>query len=91
MRGAFSRMDAFREWMMAKQETPDEINKRAARESETLLSSSMKRAADHLTGEDAPPDDPIEKWGRRVGRTLGVIVAIYLAFQLYLLLSGQRG
>jgi hypothetical protein len=51
----------------------------------------MKRTADHLAGADAPPDDPIEKWGRRVGRTLGVIVAIYLAFQLYLLMSGQRG
>jgi hypothetical protein len=76
---------------MAKRDTPEDINKRAARDSETLLSSSMKRTADHLAGADAPPDDPIEKWGRRVGRTLGVIVAIYLAFQLYLLLSGQRG
>lgn len=76
---------------MAERETPEDINKRAARESETLLSSSMKRAADHFSGGDAPPDDAIEIWGRRIGRTLGVIVAIYLAFQLYLLLSGQRG
>lgn len=76
---------------MADRDTPDEINKRVARESETLLSSSMKRAADHLGGVDAPPDDPIEKWGRRIGRSLGIIVAIYLAFQLYLLLSGSRG
>ena len=77
--------------MTEKNNDPESINARAARESETLLSSSMKRAADHLAGEDAPPNDPIEKWGRRIGRTLGVIVAIYLAVQLYLLLSGQRG
>ena len=67
------------------------INARAARESETLLSSSMKRAADHLAAHDAPENDAIEKWGRRIGRTLGVIVAIYLAFQLYVLLTGTRG
>lgn len=77
--------------MTDKNNDPDAINARAARESETLLSSSMKRAADHLGGADAPADDGIEKWGRRIGRTLGVIVAIYLAFQLYMLLSGQRG
>ena len=75
---------------MAERDNPDEINRRVARESETLLSSSMKRASDHLRGEDAPPDDAIEKWGRRIGRSLGVVVAIYLAFQLYLLLSGSR-
>lgn len=74
-----------------KADDPDAINARVARESETLLASSMRRAADHLGGADAPADDPIEKWGRRIGRTLGVIVAIYLAVQLYLLLSGQRG
>ena len=70
---------------------PNAINLRAARESETFLGSSMQRAADHLSGADAPENDPVEKWGRRIGRTLGVIVAIYLAFQLYLLLSGTRG
>jgi len=70
---------------------PNAINQRAARESETFLGSSMQRAADHLSGADAPENDPVEKWGRRIGRTLGVIVAIYLAFQLYLLLSGPRG
>lgn len=76
---------------MAERETPEDIQKRATRESETFLGSSMQRAADHLSGADAPENDPIEKWGRRIGRTLGVIVAIYLAFQLYVLLSGTRG
>ena len=77
--------------MSKPKDDPDAINQRVARESETLLGSSMRRAAGHLSGVDAPADDPIEKWGRRIGRTLGVIVAIYLAFQLYLLLSGPRG
>lgn len=76
--------------MSRPEDDPNAINARAARESETLLSSSMKRAADHLGAADAPEGDPIEKWGRRIGRTLGVIVAIYLAFQLYLLLQGTR-
>ena len=32
-------------------------------------------------GDDAP-DDPIELWGRRIGRTLGYAFALYLIWHL---------
>jgi hypothetical protein len=48
-----------------------------------LGSSALARAADHLTAKDAPPEDRIELWGRRIGRGLSVIAAIWLAAWLF--------
>lgn len=66
---------------------------RVARESGPLGGSETARAArealDHLAGRDAPADDPVEVWGRRIGRILGVIVAIYLLGQLFLHFAGR--
>jgi hypothetical protein len=62
------------------QEARDALD-RAARDSETVGSSSLaRRAAGHFSGSDAElgPDgrpDPIELWGRRIGRGLAVVVA----------------
>lgn len=73
---------------------------RLARESETLGSSAAARAAgwrnrlsDHFSGRDAVDDaqggvaDPIELWGRRIGRILSlvgvVVLGLWLAFQLH--------
>jgi hypothetical protein len=69
---------------------------RVRRDSETIGSSSLARAArrvgDHMTGRDAVGQaegggtDPIEVWGRRIGRALsllGVIgLTLWLGFQL---------
>jgi hypothetical protein len=59
---------------------------RVRMESEVLGSSSLVRAAGdalrHLGGADAPKDDPIELWGRRIGRSLGVVFVIYLLYTL---------
>jgi hypothetical protein len=56
-------------------------------QSEVLGTSSMTRVAgrakDHLMGNDAPDqEDWAEVWGRRIGRTAGVIFAIYLVYWL---------
>lgn len=61
---------------------------RVARESETLGGSTLARAAkrvgDHFSGADAIGEaddgatDPIEVWGRRIGRALSVILFIVL-------------
>jgi hypothetical protein len=63
---------------------------RVARDSETLGGSSLsrlgRRAGDHFAGRDAVGEadggtDPVEVWGRRIGRALsliGVIVLTYL-------------
>lgn len=40
--------------------------------------ASLERAGRHLGGADAPKDDPIELWGTRIGRALGVIFFIGL-------------
>ena len=61
---------------------------RVARETETLGTSSLARATgklgDHFTGRDAVGEaegggtDPIELWGRRVGRGISVVLALVL-------------
>ena len=60
---------------------------RVSRDSEAIADSSVARVVRHMTGADAPvlPDgrrDPIEVWGRRIGRAIGVAVVIYLAVSL---------
>jgi hypothetical protein len=72
---------------------------RVRRDSETYGSSSLGRAGrrlrDHLAATDAVGDaeggrtDPVELWGRRIGRALSVVgfvgLSLWLAFQLKLL------
>jgi tetrahydromethanopterin S-methyltransferase subunit G len=65
---------------------------RVARDSETIGSSSMnrvgRRLGDHFAGRDAlnagenGATDPIELWGRRIGRALSLIGVVVLAFWL---------
>jgi hypothetical protein len=55
---------------------------RVNRDQEGLLGSSMARAAEHFSGNDAPEGDKIELWGRRIGRALSLIGVIVLAFWL---------
>lgn len=53
---------------------------------ETFLGATTgmaRRVGDHLAGKDAEPSDRIEVWGRRIGRILGVLAVIALAFHLY--------
>ncbi len=72
---------------------------RVARDSETVGSSSIARAGrrmgDHFAGRDAVGaaegggTDPVELWGRRIGRALSlvgvVVLALWLAAQLGLI------
>jgi hypothetical protein len=55
---------------------------RVKRDSETMLGSSMGRAADHFSGADAPKGDKVELWGRRIGRSLSLLGVIVLAWWL---------
>ena len=56
-------------------------------DSETVGSSSLARSAektrDHFLGKDADPDDPIEIWGKRIGRVLSIAIVLYLLTYLY--------
>lgn len=59
---------------------------RLASQGEVVGTSAMaraaKRAGDHLAGADAPADDPIEVWGTRIGRGLGVVFFVFLVIYL---------
>lgn len=55
---------------------------RVKRDSESLLGSSMGRAAQHFSGADAPEGDRVELWGRRIGRSLSLLGVVVLAWWL---------
>ncbi|HEX2725604.1 MAG TPA: hypothetical protein VHN20_07275 [Beijerinckiaceae bacterium] len=63
-----------------------EALERAARESETIGGSALGRAgqrmSDHFAAKDAGDADPIELWGRRIGRALSLIGVIGLTWWL---------
>ena len=66
---------------------------RVNRDTETFGASSLRRMSDHFAGRDAPgtggETDPIELWGRRIGRALSlvgvVVLSLWLLVQLKLL------
>ena len=63
---------------------------RVARDSDTIAGSSLARAGrrlgDHFAGKDpgdaAGQADPVEIWGRRIGRGLSLLGVIVLAYVL---------
>ncbi len=55
---------------------------RLSAESEAVGTSAMARAARHFGGADAPQGDRIELWGRRIGRSLALVFALYLIWTL---------
>jgi len=55
---------------------------RVKRDSESVLSSSMARAAEHFSAKDAPEGDRIELWGTRIGRGLSLVAFIGLSWWL---------
>jgi hypothetical protein len=69
-----------------------EALERVRRDSESLGSSSLARAGrrvgDHFAGRDAAREaegggiDPIEVWGRRIGRALSVVGVVVLSLWL---------
>jgi hypothetical protein len=48
-----------------------------------LLGGLFGRSREHFAAADTPGDDPIEKWGSRIGRTLSAIAFLALAVYLY--------
>lgn len=66
----------------------DAALERVARDSETLGTSSLarsgRRAGDHFLARDATLEgaDPVEVWGRRIGRSLSLVGVVVLAWLL---------
>jgi len=71
----------------AEQKEARRIISRVEMESETVGTSSFARSAqktrDHFMGKDKDPDDPIEKWGTRIGRGFSVLIVFALLSYLY--------
>ncbi len=66
-----------------------EALERVARDSETIGTSSLarigRRVTDHFAANDAVGEteggtDPVELWGRRIGRALSLVGVIVLAY-----------
>lgn len=79
-------MTSHRERQEAKREEALRAIDRAGAESETITGSTLarmaKRAQDHMAGADADETDRIEVWGKRIGRTAGLLFAIGLVIHL---------
>jgi len=53
-----------------------------------LWHGPLERGRRHFSGADADASDPIELWGRRIGRTLAAFA--FVAFCIYLYLAHLR-
>ncbi|TPJ32517.1 hypothetical protein FJ492_08790 [Mesorhizobium sp. B2-5-4] len=67
------------------------ILQRVAQETDPAGNSFVARTAkgmhDHVSAADADRSDPIEVWGTRVGRILGLLLALGLMVWLVLFLT----
>jgi hypothetical protein len=67
----------------------EDLKRRGPSFAGSSLSDAARRAVDHFGGKDAlgaaegGTTDPIELWGRRIGRTLSLIVFIGLGIYLF--------
>ena len=72
-------------------ETPEQrearrILERVNTDTESFGTSSLARSAlrarDHFAGADADQDDPVEVWGRRIGRIAALVMVVVLLWWL---------
>ena len=56
----------------------DRVAREADSSGSSLASRTVRRAQDHVSAADADRADPIEYWGTRIGRFLGLVVTIGL-------------
>lgn len=56
----------------------DRIAREADSSTPPLVSRTAQRTRDHLTAADADSADPVEYWGTRIGRAIGLVVTIGL-------------
>jgi hypothetical protein len=67
----------------------DRVGHEAEAGGASIVKRTVRRAQDHVSAADAEADDPIEVWGTRIGRTLGMAVTIGLIIWLaFFLLRG---
>lgn len=65
------------------------ILERIQREQEPAGGGLLRRARDHVAAADADASDPIELWGTRIGRAIGLVITIAIfGFLLIYILGG---
>lgn len=64
----------------------DRVAREAGSDAATFLGGTARRTGEHLAARDADPEDPIEMWGTRIGRMLGLVLTIGLFVWLVLYL-----
>lgn len=64
------------------------ILERVNRDSDSLFLRSASRARDHFAAREAEGEDWTELWGRRIGRTLGLVAAFLLVLWIVFSLAG---
>jgi ferric-dicitrate binding protein FerR (iron transport regulator) len=62
---------------------------RVERESETVASSTLPRAGMRAADDDA--DEAVVRWGKRLGRSLGIAVALFLLWKVMGILFFAQG
>ena len=67
------------------------IIERVSRETDpggsSFIARTAKGARDHVAAADTDQSDPIEYWGTRIGRALGLLIAIGLLIWLVLFVT----
>jgi hypothetical protein len=51
---------------------------READSSGPMITRTARHARDHISANDADASDPIEYWGTRIGRVLGLVLCAFL-------------
>lgn len=62
----------------------DRVAREAESGSPSLIARAAKGARDHVSAADADRSDPIEIWGTRIGRLLGLVLGVGLVIWLAL-------
>ncbi|QND51069.1 hypothetical protein HB779_03555 [Phyllobacterium sp. 628] len=54
----------------------DRVNRESAAAGNSVIDRNVARAKNHFNADDADAEDPIEIWGTRIGRVLGLLVLV---------------
>jgi hypothetical protein len=60
----------------------DRVHRESAAAGDSALARAASRMRNHFSGSDDPADDAVEIWGKRIGRTLGLALFLFLLVYL---------
>lgn len=56
----------------------DRVMREADSSGPSMITRTARHARDHISATDADASDPIEYWGTRIGRVLGLVLCAFL-------------